>query len=423
MDKEEKQLVKEIKNYKIPQDWHKCEMGKLFNFSGGLSFSRNNLSDVGFLYLHYGNIHTSRKNYINVKNEINVLPKLNIPLNDVKKESLLKHGDVVFVDASEDYEGTSKCVVIENTENIPFISGLHTIVAKSKGEIMRNDYKKYCFENWDIKRQFAFFVTGISVFGLNKANIARVIIPVPPLPEQQKIAEILSTCDKGIELKEKLIEQKKLQKKYLMQALLNPNNPNFRRLPGFDKDWEEIKLGECFTERKENDCTLRLLSITSEKGVIDRMEIEHKDNSNEDKSKYKVILKGDIGYNTMRMWQGVSGVSSLIGIVSPAYTVCKPKEEICPEFFGYLFKLQNAINVFHRYSQGLVNDTLSLKYAPFAKLKFPIPKYEEQKTIANILSVVDKEIGLLEKELEQQKLKKKALMQLLLTGKVRVNVS
>ena len=125
----------------------------------------------------------------------------------------------------------------------------------------------------------------------------------------------------------------------------------------------------------------------------------------------------------MRMWQGVSGVSNLTGIVSPAYTVCKPKEKICPEFFGYLFKLQSVINVFHRYSQGLVNDTLSLKYAPFAKLIFPIPKYEEQKTIANVLYVVDKEIGLLEKELEQQKLKKKALMQLLLNGKVRVNVS
>jgi type I restriction enzyme S subunit len=146
MDKEEKQLVREIKNYKIPQDWHKYEMGKLFNFSGGLSFSRNNLSDRGFPYLHYGDIHTSRKNYLNVKNEMNVLPKLNIPLNDVKKESLLKHGDVVFVDASEDYEGTSKCVVIENSKNVPFVSGLHTIIAKSKDEIVRNNYKKFCYQ-------------------------------------------------------------------------------------------------------------------------------------------------------------------------------------------------------------------------------------------------------------------------------------
>jgi type I restriction enzyme S subunit len=242
-------------------------------------------------------------------------------------------------------------------------------------------------------------------------------LSIPSFKEQYKIAKVLSTCEKIIELKEKLIEQKKLQKKYIMQALLDPKSPNFRQLPGFDKDWGKIKLGECFTERRENNCTLRLLSITSEKGVIDRMEIKHKDNSNEDKSKYKVILKGDIGYNTMRMWQGVSGVSSLTGIVSPAYTVCKPKEEICPEFFGYLFKLQRIIDMFHRHSQGLVNDTLSLKYTPFAKLKFSIPKYEEQK------SVVDKEIGFLEKELEQQKLKKKALMQLLLTGKVRVNVS
>lgn len=296
-------------------------------------------------------------------------------------------------------------------------------VLSEKKETSLSKYIFYNLFSYQSEKYYFACVVGSNYPALNNSDVKKLTIPIPPLKEQQKIAEVLSTCDKVIELKEKLIEQKKLQKKYLMQTLLNPDNPNFRRLAKFYGKWEEVKLGECFTERRENNCTLRLLSITSEKGVIDRMEIERKDNSNEDKSKYRVILKGDIGYNTMRMWQGVSGVSNLNGIISPAYTVCEPKEEVCPEFFGYLFKLQSAINVFHRYSQGLVNDTLSLKYTPFAKLNFSIPKYEEQKAIADVLSVVDQEIDLLEKELEQQKLKKKALMQLLLTGKVRVSVS
>lgn len=438
MDKKEKQLVKEIKNYKIPQDWHKFKMGKLFNFSGGLSFSRNNLSDIGFLYLHYGNIHTSRKNYINVKNEINVLPKLNIPLNDVKEESLLKHGDVVFVDASEDYEGTSKCVVIENSENIPFISGLHTIVAKSNGEIIRNGYKKYCFENWDIKRQFAFFVTGISVFGLNKTNISRIIIPVPSLLEQQIIAEILSTCDKVIELKEKLIEQKKLQKKYLMQVLLDPKSPNFRRLPGFDKDWEEVELGSLgefktsSVDKKdyENQETVELLNYMDvyRNPIIDNSLKLKKVTASIKQIKTFGLGYGDILFTPSSETPDDIGHSAVFkrykGTVLYSYHLVRMKliKKMDIDFRGYIFNVNYLLNEFSKRATGATRYTLSLK--DFKEVFIKLPKdIEEQTAIAKILSMVDQEVEFLEKELEQQKLKKKALMQLLLTGKVRVNVS
>ena len=437
MDKEEKQLVKEIKNYKIPQDWHKYEMGKLFNFSGGLSFSRNNLSDSGFPYLHYGDIHTSRKNYINVKNEINVLPKLNIPLNDVKKESLLKHGDVVFVDASEDYEGTSKCVVIENSKNVSFVSGLHTIIARSKDEIVRNNYKKYCFENWDIKRQFAFYVTGISVFGLNKTNIARIVIPVPPLLEQQKIAEILSTCDKVIELKEKLIEQKKLQKKYLMQALLNPKSPNFRRLSGFDKEWKEVKLGSLgktyggLNGKNKNDFGTgkpyipyvnifnnSIINVNS----FEYVEIGKNENQNRVKS-------GDIFFTTSSETPEEVGMSSVIlENIDELYlnSFCfgfrlYDFSKLNPNFAVYFFRSNIFRKILNKLAQGSTRFNLSKNN--MMKTNIILPTIKEQTAIAKILFTADKEINLLQKELEQQKLEKKALMQLLLTGKVRANVS
>jgi len=396
----------------IPEEWNLKILGSLGEFKKGKGISIKDTIETGLPAMMYGDIYVK----YNIQfNKVDFRINQNIAQNSRK----VNKGDLLFTGSGETAIEIGKCVTYQGEETI-YIGGDIIGLTPEKDDSLFLAYQQNGYEQ---TKQKARFGQGHSVVHIYTHHIKSLIIALPPLPEQQKIAEILSICDKVIELKEKLIEQKKLQKKYLMQAFLNPKSPNFRRLPGFDKNWGEIKLGECFTERRENNCTLRLLSIMSEKGVIDRMEIEHKDNSNEDKSKYKVILKGDIGYNTMRMWQGVSGVSSLTGIVSPAYTVCKPKEEICPEFFGYLFKLQRVINVFHRYSQGLVNDTLSLKYAPFAKLKFPIPKYEEQKAIANVLSVVDKEIGLLEKELEQQKLKKKALMQLLLTGKVRVNVA
>lgn len=124
----------------------------------------------------------------------------------------------------------------------------------------------------------------------------------------------------------------------------------------------------------------------------------------------------------MRMWQGVSAYSNYEGIVSPAYTILKSKENIDTKFFSYLFKLPSTVFMFYRYSQGLVDDTRSLKYDNFKKIKLKIPtNIDEQKAISKILSTADKEIDLLEHKLEEIKLEKKAMMQLLLTGIVKVN--
>ncbi|NCG68966.1 hypothetical protein GWJ21_13820 [Bacillus coagulans] len=243
---------------------------------------------------------------------------------------------------------------------------------------------------------------------------------IPEVKEQKKIAKIISTWDKAIELKEKLIEQKKKQKKGLMQKLLTGEV----RLPGYSGEWKKVKLGEILKERKETGYTeLELLAITSSKGVVKRTEVDIKDNSSEDKSKYKRILPNDIGYNTMRMWQGVSGVSKYEGIVSPAYTILKPTNKVNSNFIGYLFKLPKIINLFRRYSQGLVSDTLNLKYENLKGIKVTIPQdVEEQKKIAEILLSIDNEIEMLQEYVNYLKQQKKGLMQLLLTGKVRVKV-
>ena len=162
-----------------------------------------------------------------------------------------------------------------------------------------------------------------------------------------------------------------------------------------------------------------MLSITSGEGVIPRSG-ERKDTSSEDKSKYLRICPGDIGYNTMRMWQGVSALSSLEGIVSPAYTICTPKKGIDGEFMAYLFKLPRVINLFYRYSQGLTSDTWNLKYKHFKQIKVTVPEVDEQKSIARILKFCDEEIDLLKKQAEGYRKQKRGLMQKLLTGKWRV---
>lgn len=255
---------------------------------------------------------------------------------------------------------------------------------------------------------------------LNAEIIKNFKILWPDELEQQKIATILSTQDKVIELKEKLLVQKQQQKKYLMQQLLTGK----KRLPGFCEKWTRKQLGELFENRVEiNRSDLGLLAITSTRGILPRDCLDLKDNSSEDKSKYLRICPGDIGYNTMRMWQGVSAYSEYEGIVSPAYTILAPMEGVYSHYFAYLFKTQSVIFSFYRFSQGLVDDTRNLKYENFKKISVSIPSnVAEQRAIVQILSTADHEIDLLQKSIEAEKQKKKALMQLLLTGKVSVRI-
>lgn len=263
------------------------------------------------------------------------------------------------------------------------------------------------------------YANGTGVPTLNRNDIHPIKIPIPPLLEQKKIAEILTAWDGAIEQTRNLIDTKKRRKKALMQQLLIGK----KRLPGFSKKWNESYLGDLFDERKEIRCNhLPLLAITGDRGIIPASEIERKDSSNSDKSKYKRIAPGDIGYNTMRMWQGVSAVSDLEGIVSPAYTICVPKKGAYTKFLGYFFKFAPIVNLFRRYSQGLVNDTLNLKFNNFARIKVKIPDTDEQISIAKVLSVADLEVNALEKKLIALEKQKRGLMQKLLTGEVRVSI-
>lgn len=270
--------------------------------------------------------------------------------------------------------------------------------------------------------QFEQYVKGVqtetAVPHISPQQIKDFLVVLPSLPEQTAIASLLSTWDLAIEKTERLIAAKEKQKKSLMQSLLTGK----QRINGFQKSWSEFHLGELFKERSERgNEVLPLISITRENGIIPRNE-DRKDTSNEDKSKYLRICPGDIGYNTMRMWQGVSALSSLEGIVSPAYTICTPKKAVDGEFMAYLFKLPRIINLFYRHSQGLTSDTWNLKYHHFQEIKVTIPEIEEQKTIAKTLKACDEEIDLLKKQADAYRRQKRGLMQRLLTGEWQVRV-
>ena len=123
-----------------------------------------------------------------------------------------------------------------------------------------------------------------------------------------------------------------------------------------------------------------------------RSDIEGKDNSSEDKSNYKIVRSGDMVYNSMRMWQGANGISPWDGIVSPAYTVLKPRFPLSNEFFAALFKTYRLINEFRKNSQGMTSDTWNLKYLQIETIKTFIPSLPEQERVAAFLTALDQRI-------------------------------
>ena len=260
--------------------------------------------------------------------------------------------------------------------------------------------------------------TSANMKKLQKGTLLKLPIPLPPLPEQRKIADILSTWDGALEKLEALIAAKEKSMRAIAQQLLSNGRNATKRAIGTMTE----KLGSLFWERVEqNHPELPLLAITANRGVIRRDAMEKRDTSPGDKSKYLRIAPGDIGYNTMRMWQGVSALSSMEGIISPAYTVCVPGPHIDGRFAAHFFKFPPTVHQFFRHSQGLVDDTLNLKFPNFARIVVTIPEnLDDQRRIADILDACAEELRLLRDQRATLDLQKRGLMQRLLTGRVRV---
>lgn len=248
---------------------------------------------------------------------------------------------------------------------------------------------------------------------------------LPPIEEQQKIAAILTTQDKVIELKEKRLAEKQRQKKYLMQQLLTGK----KRLPGFSGEWKNIKLCEVLSERKEKnvDQNLRICSVAVQKGVVDQVEHLGRSYAANDTSNYSVAHYGDIIYTKSPTGDFLYGIvkQNLLQetvAVSPLYGVFTPLTFGLGYFLHTYF--QSAIcarNYLLPIVQKGAKNTINITNDTFISSKLYLPlDVEEQKAIADTFIAADREIELLQQDIEQEKQKKKALMQLLLTGIVRV---
>ena len=256
--------------------------------------------------------------------------------------------------------------------------------------------------------------------GIGRNDILSTPILLPPLPEQKKIAAILSTWDRAIEGTEKLLSNSQQQKKALMQHLLTGK----KRLPGFTGEWRNLKLKTFLQESvipsPQPDPKKRITVRLNLNGVEKR---EVRGTESIDATNYFTRKAGQFIYGKQNIHKGAFGIIPKIldGFETSQDIPCFDfLPNVCPAWFFYYFARENIHNTLETKMTGTGSKRLNQK--TFFNLTCLAPPLSEQKAIAAVLTTADEEITALESDLLRLRQEKKALMQQLLTGKIRVAV-
>ena len=416
MTSEIKKRIADINNGKVPEGYKKTKVGIVpegweeIRFSDLVTEKKNTTSDFEKYPLYSLTI------------EEGVVPKS----ERYERSHLVKKDDIFKIVSENDF--------VYNPMNVRFGA-----LARYKGKIdvsvsgyydifsVNEDNSKEYMENYLLSEPMINYYNRVSTGSLKEkqrvhfSQFLEFILPFPPLPEQQKIAEILSTQDKLIELQEKKIVQlKKLKKAYLQKMFPQKGSkyPEFR-FKGFTDPWEQRKLGDVFVEYSEKGHDeLPPLTIIQGKGTILREESER--NLIYDKSglkNYKLVNQDDFILH-LRSFEGGLEKANSRGIVSPAYHIFHG-ENADTRFYYPFFRSKYFISVLLKPHVYGIRDGKSIDVDGMKTIDIPYPTIEEQNKIGDYFARLDSLITLHQRKSEQEKQKKKALMQLLLTGKVR----
>jgi len=273
---------------------------------------------------------------------------------------------------------------------------------------------------------------------LSVGKIREMFFPLPPLPEQRKIADILTTWDEALTQLDALIEAQERRKRALMQQLLTGR----RRLKGFDRsmgktasdrfgiypaDWKRVRLGEITNQlptKNAGGTDLPVLSCTKHRGLVLSEEYFGKRVYAEDTSGYRVVQRGEFAYATNHIEEGSIGYQNLCdaGLVSPIYTVFKTTDAVDDRYLFRVLKSPLFIHFYQINTSASVDRRGSLRYDEFSRIHIWLPGIEEQKAIAKVFDTADQQLTLLRIQRTALDQQKRGLMQRLLTGKLRVKI-
>jgi type I restriction enzyme S subunit len=418
----------------VPKEWKVRKLGDIFFQLGNFSFSRDQMTDEQqkLSYIHYGDIHLNKeKDSVDLKKD--KLPFIFDGL--IKKERLvdpafpyLKNGDIILADASEDYDGIGKSWEIIDTDNHKVISGLHTITLRGHTNEIAVGFGRYLFKNTKSAISLKQVAQGTKVYSISYNHISKLEVLVPPLPEQQKIAEILSAWDKAIDIQTRLIAYLQIRKRALMQQLLTGK----KRLKGFSEDWKKVKLGEIgvlfkgvgvpkdkITTSDGYKCltygdlyTKYDITITGVKSYIDDITANQSQ-----EIEYGDICFAGSGETKEDIGRCAVFVDDIKGYAGGDIIILRPKG-VNPITLSYILNSEYVVRQKSSIGQG--HSVVHIYPYQLEQVMIYLPTFKEQNAISEILTTADREIDLAKQKLSYLRTQKQGLMQQLLTGKKRV---
>jgi type I restriction enzyme S subunit len=395
----------------IPKGWNEYLFEDIFIFSTGKNIKQNEASpEFNIPCVRYGELYHM---YDEVITE--VINKTNL---DKSELSFSLGNEILLPSAGEDPLdiGSASALPIEGIA----IGRTINILRPSEKNLYSQQYMAY-YINQQLKTKIASLAKGSSISNVYNSDLKRLRVLLPPLKEQQAIAQILLHCDKAIKIQSKFIREKVIYQQGLKQKLLSGNV----RFDGFIKEWQEIKLSKVLKERKtylQKGLELEHVSLTKE-GVVPKSERYERDQLVKDENKkYKITKLNDICYNPANLKFGVICKNTYgDGIFSPIYVTFEVDNKYSVDFMGYYLTWNDFIGRVRKFEEGTVYERMAVNPKDFITYVAKLPSLQEQEKIAEVLSLADKEIELLKTELEELKQQKKGLMQKLLTGQVRVS--
>ena len=402
----------------VNSDFTEIAISEIGEFKNGINFSKGNGDNI-VQFLGVGNF-----GELSTLNSTDNLEKICIEASDEQLSSyFLKEDDIVFVRSNGSKELVGRNLLVKNPADRVVYSGFcirYRMYDNNKRTTM--SYINAWLENGALKTMLKSENRGTNINNLNQEILKKLEIYVPTIREQEKVLSVLA-CYNHMMLKlENLIEKKMQQKSGLCQMLLTGK----RRLPGFNDKWNICKLSDVLNERKkysEKDGKYELVTLSKE-GIIPKTNRYDREHLVKAKDKeYKVTYKDDICYNPANLKFGVICRNTYgNAIFSPTYVTFEVKKKCNIDYMSQLLTRNEFIRKIRRYEEGTVYERMAVKSEDFLSYEVVLPSYEEQCAIAKILELADKEICLLKERLQYIKQEKKAILNLLLKGIVRVDI-
>ena len=412
--KENRQGYKKTKVGWIPEEWEVKVLGSFGSFSKGKGISNSEKKELGLPCITYGEIYTTHDYVIKDFNSF-------IDIETAKKSQRIKRNDVLFAGSGETLDEIGKCVAY--TKDVEAYAGGDIVIFSQNN--VDCIYLSYSLNSDLMTKQKRKLGQGYSVVHIYSSGLNKLYVPLPPLPEQKKIAEILSSWDEAIEQVANLINAKVAYKKALMQKLLTGK----LRFKEFSKKaFHKTELGKFLSPTPRPlprpNSSYTALGIRSHgKGTFLKT-IENPETVMMD-TLYEV-KENDLIVNITFAWEGAIAIvkksdeGALVSHRFPTYTF--NREIAIPEYFRHVIQTKRFVYELGLVSPGGAGRNRVLSKTDFLNLVVSIPSADEQKKIAAVLNGIDKETELLEKKLGCLKTQGKGLMQKLLIGKIRVKV-